>query len=42
MASGSDLTIAHQLHDWAVNSMHFVPSGRYSGARVPTVEEFQL
>jgi len=42
MATGGDLTLAQQLHDWAVNTMHFVPSGRHSGARMPTVDDFQV
>jgi len=43
MAAGSgDLNIAQQLHDWAIYTMHFVPSGRYTGSKMPTVEDFQL
>ena len=42
MAAGGDLPLAQQLHDWAVNTMHFVPSGRHQGARMPTVEDFQV
>jgi len=41
MAAGGDSSVARQLHDWAVNTMQFVPSGRHSGSRMPTVEDFQ-
>jgi len=41
MAVRGDLSIAQELHDWAVNCMHFVPTGRHSGARIPTVDDFQ-